>query len=75
MINHEVVSVNVCPNCWTKKDVKNRHLKTFYLDDDRNYLFSCFECFVDIWEGYERAWGDSSEPWMASWFGNPEDYK
>ena len=38
--------------------VANRRLNTSYVDDEKNWLISCKECFDRMFYQYEEMWAD-----------------
>ncbi len=42
--------------------VLRRRLNTAYVDDERNFITSCWACFADTWNLYEQQWIDSGMP-------------
>ena len=63
LINHgfrfgaEFVGI-VCPCCHAFSRVDRRRLNTAYVDDERNYLESCRDCFEAEVEHYADLWAD-----------------
>lgn len=47
-----------CPVCnrILKERIKERRLCTNYVDDKKNYLLSCYSCFVSRNEIYKEMW-------------------
>lgn len=48
-----------CPCCEKfTTTVSTRRLNTQYLENERNYIYCCEECFEFYWGLYEEQWQD-----------------
>lgn len=47
-----------CPGCNRRRLVKRRRLNTAFVDDKKNFLLSCWECFQNEWDYYADQWSD-----------------
>ena len=64
----------LCSICVSGETVKRRRLNTCYQEDEKNYLTSCWSCFVELWENYDGLWVSASTPSPFS-TEPPEDLK
>ena len=51
-----------CSICVSGETVKRRRMNTCYTDDEKNYVTSCWGCFVELWENYDGLWASASTP-------------
>ncbi len=57
---------------WTHDGpIVSRRLNTCYVDDGRNFMVSCHNCFVAAWNDYNDKWLDSGQG--TSWGPPPDD--
>ena len=47
---------SVCPCCGERKVALRRRRNTKYVDDSKNYLYSCLECFQDDSDYWSGKW-------------------
>jgi len=38
--------------------IRRRRLNTAYVDEERNYMYSCRECYEEAYEYYAERWAD-----------------
>ena len=55
------LNVDLCPFCLILKDtdrIENRRLNTQYIEEERNWFLSCYECYVETCNYYQEMWDE-----------------
>lgn len=53
-----IVRRRTCPLCKRRRLVRRRRLNTAFVDNRRNFLASCRECFEHAWAYWADQWSD-----------------
>ena len=56
---HVYVEMTICPCCQKKRPlVEKRRTRTAYVDDDRNFIISCWGCYKENDEYWKERWDE-----------------